>query len=163
MYPPRKEYMPPIAKTFVAAGRPIKLKQEAMLRRIFEDVQRRHPDISLDARTLPGPQHRARVASSYAVILASVSDVSPNAIIDAVVNGKPFICTNDTGIKERLANTGLFVDTQDEKVLSGAIESLLQPDEYARVSACVQKFDFVRGWGDLAEDVIGIMKKVCAW
>jgi glycosyltransferase involved in cell wall biosynthesis len=91
------------------------------------------------------------------VVQASISDVAPNAIIDAVVYGKPFVCTADTGIRERLEGTGLFVDTTDEAALRGAIETLLDPHEYARIQKRVQNFSFVRTWDDIAKDITHII------
>ena len=155
--------MPPEGRVFVAAGRPIKLKQENVLREIFEELQKKHPDISLDTKVLPAAEHAARVARAYAVVLPSIGDVSPNAIIDAVVAGKPFVCTDDTGIKERLAGTGLFVDTQDEGALAAAGESLLDKATYDEVAARVRAFAFVRTWDDLAEEALREIKKVCAY
>jgi glycosyltransferase involved in cell wall biosynthesis len=155
---PRKAATRPEKKVFVAAGRPIKLKQEELLKRVFADVVKEYPDVVLDIAPLPPAEHEQRVAQSYAVVLASVSDVAPNAIIDAVVYGKPFICTNDTGIRERLEGTGLFVDTQNEFELRTAIESLLDPTKYARIQRRVQEFSFVRTWDEVAGDILSIIK-----
>lgn len=159
LYPPRKAGEAPTKKVFVAAGRAIKLKQESLLRRVFGDLKKKYPDIELDTQALPPAEHASRVARCYAVVLSSVSDVSPNVIIDAVTYGKPFVCTDDTGIRERLEGTGLFVDTSDEGALSAAIESLLDPQAYAEVAARVKAFSFVRTWEDVVADIEQVVKK----
>jgi hypothetical protein len=160
-FPTRSEGLPPVQKNFVAAGRAIKLKQEDMLKRVFARIQQTHPDVVLDVASMPNDQHQARVAGCYAVVLGSISDVSPNVIIDAVKYGKPFVCTNDTGIKDRLQGTGLFVDTSDEHAFEAAVVSLLNPDSYAHTAGQVQAFSFVRTWEDVANDVITIITQVC--
>lgn len=159
MYPPRKLGETVSKRVFVAAGRAIKLKQEPLLRKVFENLKQKYPDIELDTQALLPDEHQARVARCYAVVLPSVSDVSPNSIIDAVTYGKPFVCTSDTGIRERLEGTGLFVDTGDEHALSAAIESLLDPAIYAQVESRVKAFTHVRTWDDVAVDVEQILKK----
>lgn len=162
VYPPRREgpQTSLTERVFVAAGRPIKLKQEGVLKEIFKELRGRYPDIVLDTKALPPAEHQARVASCYATITASVSEMAPNSVIDAVAYGKPFICTDDTGIKERLAGTGLFVDTGDRAALKRAIESLLDPAEYARVQQRVQDFAFTRTWADVAEDALAHLKNL---
>jgi len=153
LYPPRKAGDVPAKRVFVAAGRAIKLKQESLLRSIFEKLQKKYPDIELDTQALPPAEHANRVARSYALVLSSVSDVAPNVVIDALMYGKPFVCTDDTGIRERLEGTGLFVDTSSEQALSDAIESLMDPVVYAEVESKVKAFDLVRTWDDVANDV----------
>lgn len=162
LYPARQSAIAPTEKNFVAAGRPIKLKQEKMLQQVVATLKGRgRTEIILDVSGLPPHEHQERVRRCYAVVLASVSDVSPNAIIDAVVHGKPFICTTDTGIRERLEGTGVFVDTSDGRELGEAIERLLDPAEYARIQARVEEFSFTRTWSDVAEDFLRIAHTSC--
>ncbi|MGC9602314.1 MAG: glycosyltransferase [Minisyncoccia bacterium] len=162
LYPPRKQGFPPEQRVFVSAGRPIKLKNEPLLRRVFARLQKRYLDIVLDTESLPAKEHAERVAHCYAVIVASISEVTSNAIIDAVAYGKPFICTSDTGLVERLLGTGYFIDTQHEQELEHAIEQLLNKEEYERVAARVRAFAFVRTWDDIANDVLAIAQNICA-
>jgi len=162
LYPPRLPGQQPAKRVFVSAGRAIVLKQEPLLRKVIESLKGRYPDIELDTTSLPPAEHAARVARSYAVVLPSVSDVSPNAIIDAVVYGKPFVCTDDTGIRERLEGTGLFVDTANEQALSDAIESLLAPGTYEQVAERVRAFGLVRTWDDVGADFERVLTSICA-
>ena len=159
LYPPRQPGQRPEKRTFVAAGRAIKLKQEPLLKEVFATLQHKYPDVELDLAPLPPAEHQARVARSYALVLSSVSDVSPNVVIDALTYGKPFVCTADTGIRERLENTGLFVDTSSAQALVDAIESLLDPKVYADVAARVQSFTLVRTWDDVAHDFERVLQQ----
>lgn len=154
VYPPRKPGLAPTATLFVSAGRPLKLKNEALLRKVISDLKIKYPALELDTRPLPPAEHQERISRCYAVIVASISDVSPNTIIDAVTHGKPFICTSDTGITERLAGVGVFVDTQNEQELRDAIELLLNEDKYREISERVRRFEFTRGWDEVAREFL---------
>ena len=63
-----------------------------------------------------------RISRCYAVILASLGDISPNMILDAIRHNKPFILTKETGLYDRLKNIAIFVDPENtddikEKIL----------------------------------------------
>lgn len=154
VFPAKKVNHTPHEKVFVAAGRPIKLKQDSLLRELFSEIERDHPGASLDQRSLTRGEHQVRVENSYAVVLASVSDISPNAIIDAVVYGKPFICTEDTGITERISGLGIFIDTQNKEALTKAIISLLNPKIYEEYKSKIAHFSYVRNWEQVADDFL---------
>ncbi|OGG58824.1 hypothetical protein A2765_00385 [Candidatus Kaiserbacteria bacterium RIFCSPHIGHO2_01_FULL_56_24] len=159
-YPSRAgSAQPTRSRVFVHAGREIFLKNSALLHRAFERVKASHPDIGLDERALPHAEHQARVQDSYAVIVASLSEVSSNAAIDAVSLGVPFVCTKDTGTSERLEGCGLFVDTRSEDALARAIESLLEPETYAKLRKNIDAFSYVHSWDDIAHEIVTSVSK----
>lgn len=147
------ELAPPRGRVFVAAGRPIALKNYALVERAIARVQEKYPDVSLDRRSLPPDEHRERVRESYAVIIPSYSEISSNTAIDAVIAGKPFIMTDDTGTKERLGDYGLFIDTRSENDLVHAIEELLDEKRYAEITERIARFSFTRVWDDLVDEI----------
>lgn len=159
VYLPHAEGVPPKKKNFVAAGRSIQLKQEPLLEDVFAEVRKEYADVELDMRSLPPEEHQKRVASCYAVVLASVSDVAPNVIIDAIRYGKPFICTSDTGIKERVGSLGLFVDTGNREALTASIISLLDPQMYEQKARASAAFSFERSWSVVADDFVAVLKQ----
>jgi len=157
-YPTHEVSEPSHGRVFVSAGRHIALKNYAELERAFARVKEKHPDIDLDERLLPPPEHLARIRKSHAIIIPSLSEVSSNTAIDAVAAGKPFIMTDDTGTKERLAACGLFVDTRSEAALAQAIESVLESETYERLAAATRAFSFTHSWDDIAREVLKAMK-----
>ncbi|MEK7509169.1 MAG: glycosyltransferase family 4 protein [Patescibacteria group bacterium] len=157
-FPPREERRElPSNHVFVHAGRDIFLKNTSLVHRVFERVQAKYPDVTVDERPLPHTEHRERVRRSYAVLVASVSEVCSNTAIDAVALGVPFICTKDTGTSERLGECGLFVDTRSEAEVEQAVEALLEPDAYERLAFRARSFSFVHSWDDIATEVVAIM------
>lgn len=154
VYPVRTgEIHPPQGKVFVAAGRPIALKNYDLLEQVIARIQKTNPAVSLDRRNLPPDEHRARVQDAYAVLIPSLSEISSNTAIDAVIAGKPFIMTDDTGTKERLSELGLFIDTRSEDALVAAIEKLLDPEVYEDYAKRIAAFSLTRTWDDLAEEI----------
>lgn len=152
-------YLPATSLMLVSAGRPIGLKNIELLQRVVQRLTTAHPGLSLDGRLLPRQEHLKRIAASYAVIIPSLSEVCSNTAIDAVSLGKPFICTEDTGTSERLAECGIFIDTRSEASIEQAIESILDPQTYERLAANARTFSFTHSWDQIANEVLaGIAK-----
>lgn len=152
-YPLREPGEAPRTKVIVAAHRAIPLKNMERFRKVIAFLQKRHADLALDERLLPHEEHIERVARAYAVAAPSFSEVCPNLILDGVRFGKPFLCTYDTGITERLAGAGLFVDTLDEKELLKALETLLDPERYIDLKRRVAGVSFTHSFADMAREL----------
>lgn len=144
----------PEGKVFVCAGRVNALKNYDLLGRAFAAAKARHPDIELDTRSLPPAEHRTRVARSYAVIIPSISEANSNSALDAVLAGKPFLMSDDTGTSERLSDCGIFIDTRSEDEIVAGIEKLLDPKEYERLTQSIRAFSFTYSWDDMAKEIL---------
>lgn len=146
-------------KVFVSAGRKMFLKNTNALERSFARVAK-YTDISLDARALPHEAHLKRLREAYAVVIPTFSEVCSNTAIEAVSYGKPFIMSRDTGTSERLGACGLFIDTRDEQALVDALEDILTPETYKRLSQSIAAFSHTHSWDDIAKEMSGIFSKI---
>lgn len=153
-FPPHEEAPAPSKRSFIFAGRNIHLKNGEALARVFSRVRARHPDIELDTRQLPQKEHLERVKRSYAVLVPSLSEVNPNAVIDAVRFSKPFLTTVDTGIRQRIEGTGLFVDTLNEAEIERGIETLLDPEQYREIERRVRRFSYTHSFKEIADEIL---------
>ena len=161
-YPTEREAPPAKGRVFVAAGRASLLKNVETLETVFTDLKRVFPDIELDNRILPPSEHESRIRDAYAVVISSVSEISPNTAIDAIRHGKPFIMPYDSGVRDRLAGAGIFVDTLDASALRRSMETLLDAGEYARARTRVHTFSFSHPWEEVAKEFLVLLKKICA-
>ncbi len=160
-YPTGRETSPAKGRVFVAAARASFLKNTEMLETIFTDLKRTFPDIELDTRILPPSMHEERIRYAYAVIVPSMSEISPNTAIDAIRYDKPFIMPYDNGARERLAEVGIFVDTFDANALRQKIEMLLDAAEYARACERVRTFSFSHPWEEVVKEFLAVLRKIC--
>jgi glycosyltransferase involved in cell wall biosynthesis len=151
-YPAEREYVPAVSRQLVAGGRPIFLKNTVLLEKVVADLSETYPDLTVDTRAVTPDAHRARLRDAYAVVIPSISEVSPNTAIEAVRYGKPCIVTADTGIQERLADVCMFVDTRDPVALRHAIEQMLDPATYEQMMARIRTFSFVHPWKDIVRE-----------
>ena len=157
-----RNYIPPKAeatalgnKVFLWAGRESKVKNTDRLHEVARKVKLHHPEFSLDfATNIPYKDLMEKMNNSYAVVLPSLSDVCPNFILEAASFNKPFIMTKETGLREIYPKGGLFVDSRSSAELEVAIESLLQPQEYARFVAELKSLNPEHSWKEIAQELI---------
>lgn len=149
-------------KNFLCAGRPLKLKNILMLQEAFGLAKRTTPKLRLElVNGMKFEELLEKIKSCYALITPSLSEVSPNFILDGIRFGKPFILTRETGFFEKLKDIGLFVDPKSTEDLRDKILFLADDSNYARQKEMVVKFNFVHTWSQIAEEFIQIYSKLC--
>ncbi len=143
---------PAIGKEFVASARNLKWKNLDMLLNFFQNTE-----ATLFTENLPFSEFMKKIQYSHAVILVSLGDISPNLILDAIRNNKPFICTKEVGIYDRIKDAGTFVDPLNENEIREAVLKLLEPQEYEKAKERVKNFTFVHTWEDIAEEFLKVV------
>jgi teichuronic acid biosynthesis glycosyltransferase TuaC len=97
------------------------------------------------------------MAAADLVTLPSYSEGCPNVVVEALAAGRPVVASDVGGIPELMNETsGRMVPAKDTNALAGALDEVLgaewPADEIARRHQ--------RGWGQVAEDVQGVLESV---
>ncbi|MDO8576503.1 MAG: glycosyltransferase family 4 protein [bacterium] len=150
---------PPRAKNFLWHVRPIAMKNGGRLHAAFARARVAHPDITLEEGLIPKEELLERMKSCYAVILPSITEISPNYILDALRFKKPFIMDKYSGFAQWLAPYGTLVDPLDEDDIVRAIDELATDDGYARACERAGTFSYVRTYDDVARDFLGLVRQ----
>jgi glycosyltransferase involved in cell wall biosynthesis len=113
-------------------------------------IERAIRDLDLGDRiTLPGHVQDVRPYYRQADVLAisSVSEGSPNVLLEAMAAGVPVVATSVGGIPEIVADkeTGLLVPPSDPKAMASAINLLFSNRDLAKTLAC-NALELVRKW-----------------
>lgn len=141
---------------FIASTRNLVWKNLSVLEKVFDKIQILHPEARLYKNNVPYESLMALMANSYAVILVSLGDISPNMIMDSIRLNRPFICTKEVGIYDRIKEAGIFVDPLNEAEIEKAILEILNKDGYEKVKERVRNFDFTHSWGQIADEFLAI-------
>lgn len=142
-------------KNFVASTRKLKWKNLDLLRQVFKEI-----NAELYVDTLKHEDFLAKINSSYAVILASLGDISPNMILDAIRLNKPFIVTRETGIADRIKDVAIFVDPLSKQDIKEKVLWLLDDANYASQMQKIEAFSFTHTWQEMAEEYIDLYKNI---
>ena len=149
-----------MAKNFLWAGRKLKLKNLDFLREAFALAKQAHPDLSLEVGQWSPEELEEKIKSSYALVLPSVSEVSPNLINSAIRHSQPFILTKETGLSERFKNLALLIDPLSVDNLKDKIIWLANQENYNQKQQELANFSFNHSWGNIANEFIEIYKKI---
>jgi len=148
-------------QTFLASTRDLKWKNIDTLKNVFYKKDSKIPkDVCLFIETVKFDDFMKKMKMSYAIILVSLGDISPNIILDAIRYNKPFICTKEVGILNRIKDIGIFVDPLDEKDIEGAVIKLLDKEEYEKWRQKVRNFNFVHTWEEMVREYVELYKLI---
>lgn len=99
-----------------------------------------------------------RIASAHALLLPSLSDVSPNVILDCITTATPFLLTRESGFYETAKDVGVFVDPRDEEDIKDKLRLLLDPKFYAEYQLRLQNFGRVHSWTEVAREWLKLIR-----
>ncbi len=156
--PPGLESKPPKKKNFLFYTRQIPLKNADAFSRAFEAAKGQYPDISLEEGLVPQDELMRRMQECYAVVLPSISDVTPNYILDAIRCKKPFLLTKYSGYAERFKDYGVIVDPFSEDDMARGVRELADDAVYARLVEKLRGFNEVRTYETIAQEFAAIVR-----
>ncbi|HWP61420.1 MAG TPA: glycosyltransferase family 4 protein [Candidatus Paceibacterota bacterium] len=145
-------------KNFLFYTREIALKNHAEFRSAFAKAKEHIPEIELEEGVLSHAQLLERMQNCYAVVLPSISDITPNYIIDALRCGKPFLLTKYSAYADKFAGMGVVVDPLSVEDMARGIETLADPVQYARMREAVFSFKQVRTYDDVAREFVALLQ-----
>jgi glycosyltransferase involved in cell wall biosynthesis len=142
------------SKTFIGATRELVWKNLDTLKTVFSNQKIVASGTKLDTGTSNYNEFTQRIKESYAVILVSLGDISPNMILDAIRYEKPFIITNEIGIYDRIHDIAIFVDPLNTEEIKEKILWLLDERNYNEQIKRMQNFNFIHSWEQIANEII---------
>jgi len=157
----REAFTEPENRMFIAGTRSLKWKNINFLKEAFVEAQNELkrlnlPPVELDLGKAVYDSFVEKIRRSYAVILVSLGDISPNMIFDAVGTGTPFIVTKENGIMHRISDAAVLVDPKSKKDIVDKIIWLADPKNRAEQARKVQALSFKHSWKEIAGEIIKV-------
>ncbi len=143
-------------QTFVASARNLVWKNFDVLENVFKKFREEYSQTKLFTENLKYADFMEKIRRSYAVVLVSIGDISPNMILDAIRLNKPFICTKEIGIYNRIKSCGIYVDPLNEQEILGALRAIMDLEVYKTEKKKVQDFNFTHSWQEIAQEFLNI-------
>jgi len=143
-----------IEKVFLGSARHLVWKNLDTLKKVFSGIT----EASLFIDAIDYEQMLKKIKDSYAIVLVSLGDISPNMILDAIRLNKPFICTKEIGIMDRVGSVGIYVDPTNLEDITNAVKKLLDPIEYERELEKIKGFNFTHTWEEITSELLSVYK-----
>jgi glycosyltransferase involved in cell wall biosynthesis len=150
----------PAQKNFLWYVRATAFKNSERVHAAFAKAKESYPDIILEEGQLPKAQLLVRMKSCYAVILPSITEISPNYILDALRFHKPFIMDKYSGLADQLAPYGTLVDPLSVESIADGIMELASDEGYARAKEKAKTFSRVRTYADIANEIAELLSEI---
>ena len=147
-------------KIFLSPSRDIFIKNKKRLFEAFQKIKEKYPEIILDTEQVSHEVLLQKMSKSYAVIVNSFSEVSPNLVCDAIRYDLPVILTIDNGLTERLKDMVIFSNPFSVDDLIRSIETLLQPETYQNYKRNILLNSYSHSWDEIAQGFIDIYSKI---
>lgn len=97
------------------------------------------------------------MSKCYAVVLASLGDISPNMILDAISFNKPFILTKENGISDRVKDIAIFVDPLNSEEIKEKMNWLLDRKNYEEQKKKIEDFKFTHTWQEISQEFLKLV------
>lgn len=141
--------------TFLWAGRDIFLKNTNRLKTAFKQVEAQCPDMQLEVLSgIPQETLHSTLKSVRALVLPSLSEVSPNIVLEALSYGVPVVLTKETGYRDFLDGSVLFVDPLNEADIRDKLLLLCDENEYANWRKAVKTYNNTHTYEDIAREYL---------
>lgn len=154
---PRLDLIAHTRKNFLFYTRKIALKNHEAFRRAFALAKKDHPDIELDEGVVPHEELSRRIREGYAVVLPSISDITPNYVLESIRAGKPFLLTKYSGYAQRFGTYGVLVDPLSVEDMARGIKELADTAVYKRLTARIAAFNEVHTYADIAREYVALI------
>lgn len=161
----RVDPVEPENRSFVASTRSLKWKNVEFLKEAFSQAKdlvksKNLTPIELDCGKAVYDSFVEKIHQSYAVILVSLGDISPNMIFDAIKVGTPFILTKENGIYDQVKDIAIFVDPKDKNDIVEKITWLADPVNRKIQADKIKEFTWVHTWKNIADEIVDVWEKV---
>lgn len=159
-YGDKEKSFEPLSKNFIAGARPLKWKNLDRVREAFESDLVKKAGVIFEENGERFEKFMNRISHCYAVILASLGDISPNMILDAIRYNKPFVLTRETGLYDKLKDVAIFVDPENTNDIKEKILFLADENNYRAQAAKIKSFSFTHSWQEICDELLKIYKNL---
>lgn len=150
---------PSIPRVLRCPVRASEVKNVEMVKRVWDSIKEEYPDVIFSFDFIDPKERGKLLSETYAVIQASISDVAPNLICESIASGCPFVCTDDTGLRELLSpDIGIFINTSSEQSIKQGLVTILDLQIHKDQSEKIRSFKISRTYKDLAVEYEHIWK-----
>lgn len=101
-----------------------------------------------------------RIRRCYFVVLPSLTEISPNLVLECIKLNKPILLTQNTGFYEDFKEDLLFFNPCDKEDFLKKFKWLLEEQNYKEYQEKMKKINTKRSWSELAREHLLIFRNL---
>lgn len=149
-------------KVFLSVSREVAFKNTDNLKRAFAKVLEGQSVFTLDTERSTREELLTRMQKAYCYVNVSLSDISPNTVLDALALGLPCILTKNTGFYEALIDARVcrFVDPFEQGDIEKALLEMADPAVYEQYKKNLKTFVWTQSWPRLFKEYEQVLSDI---
>jgi glycosyltransferase involved in cell wall biosynthesis len=152
---PQKEESVQGGDVFLCAWRPTRFKNIDTLEQAYALAQKICPGIKLEIfKDISRTELATHMRTARALIIPSLSEISPNLAMEALAIGLPVILTHDCGTRDRFGDAVTYIDPKDSQGIADALCSLMDTKVYAEAKHRTEAFTHTRTYANIAHEFL---------
>lgn len=101
-----------------------------------------------------------KIQRCYFAVLPSLTEISPNFVLDCIKLNKPILCTREIGFYEDFKNDLVFFNPCDKEDFLEKFKWLLKEKNYRSYQRKMKKIETERSWSKLTEEHLLIFRNL---
>ncbi len=159
-YGEKEKSFNPNQKDFIASTRVLKWKNIDLLKKSFDSEEIKRKGLILNTDSLDYDDFMNIISNSYAVILVSLGDISPNMILDSIKYNKPFIITEENGLMNRIKDIAITINPKDINDIREKVLWLSDKNNYDMQVEKIKNFNFTHTYTEISKEILDIFNKI---
>ena len=102
----------------------------------------------------------AEISRAYLCLLLSLSEVSPNFVLECLNLKKPLVLTKYNGLSENIKSKLKMVDPLNDEDMYSVIAQLLEPNNYHNYCRIIETIELTRSWDDVADEHLRLFEEM---
>ena len=142
-------------------GRDRVLKNVKALDKAIEHVRAQYPAIEYQKYTdIPHERVLEVLTGARVFVLPSISDVSPNLVLEALALGTPVLLTRECGLRHVLQDAVTWIDPKDIDDMAAHIADIMTEKGYERAKTQAQSFHATRSYTHVGDDFVKLISSL---
>lgn len=109
---------------------------------------------------MPAEQLAKEISQSHFTIVPSISEISPNTVLESIKLNKPVLLTKESGFYSDFKDRLIFIDPMDIDDIKNKIADMFDENKYNNYLSVIESINLDRGWQEVSVDHLDLFKKL---
>ena len=146
-------------ESFLCVWRPTAFKNTDILETAYAQAREVNPEVRLDVyKDIPREDLYKHMEKARALVIPSLTELSPNMALEALAMGLPVLLTKDCGAYDLLDGSVTWIDPLDSRDIAEKMCELMDPLKYKNEKEKASSFSgYTHTYDDIAQEYLNFL------